>query len=200
MKLQKPKYDWYAVYTRINQEKKILTLLNEQKIECYLPLLKTLRQWSQRRKWVEEPLFRSYLFVKVSYKEFFKVLDTPGVVTYVSFGGKAQNIPDYQIENIKTFIKQEEKEITLTHNIISKGVRAEVRFGPLKGIKGEVIRICGQSRILIRIETIGCCLYSNISKEEVKLLQSGPKEKTGNKSQNHYCLKKQCRAKEYHLS
>lgn len=171
MRIKKPVYEWYAVYTKINGEKRIKAQLEEQNIECYLPLKKSLRQWSDRKKWIEEPLFRSYIFVKVSHVEFFNVLDLNGVVCYISFGGKAQSIPESQIDSIKTFVKQEEHEITLTREVIQKGLKAEVLCGPLKGVKGEIVELFGQYRILIRVETMGCSLYTNISREEVKVLE-----------------------------
>ena len=170
MNPKKPNYDWYAIYTRPNWEKKINEFLQEEQIQCYLPLLKTLKQWSDRKKWIKEPLFKGYLFVKVSYKEFFNVLNVSGVIKYVSFGGKAQTVPESQIENIMTFLNQEEKEILITNENISKGIIAEVCYGPLKGLQGEIVQINGQSRILIRIETMGSSLYTNISKDEVKIM------------------------------
>lgn len=180
MNLRKPIYAWYAIYTKVNQEKKIFSNLKEANIECYLPLSKSLKQWSDRKKWIEEPLFRCYLFVKVSYIEFFNVLSSTGVVRYVSFGGSPQTIPDSQIENIQTFIEQAEKDMVLTRKHIAKGAKAEVLYGPLKGIKGEVVHICGQSRILIRVESMGCCLYTNISRDEIKLLNPNIVKKTVN--------------------
>lgn len=60
-----------------------------------------LRQWSDRKKWIEVPFFRNYIFIKVSRKEFFNVLSIPGVVNYISFGGNPQKIPADQIKNIK---------------------------------------------------------------------------------------------------
>jgi len=172
MNREKPNYTWYALYTKPNREKGIVSNLQENNIECYLPLTRTLKQWSDRKKWIEEPLFRGYVFAKVSYVEFFNVLNMNGVVYYVSFGGKPQTIPDYQIENIKTFVKQRENEIVLTRENIGRGDMAEVLYGPLKGVHGEVVQICGQSRILIRIQSMGCSLYTNISKDEVRLLQT----------------------------
>lgn len=171
MYFKKTDLSWYAIYTKPNREKKVIDNLKEDGIECYLPLLKTLRQWSDRKKWVEEPLFRGYAFVRVSNIEFFKVLDVPGVVCYIKFGGIPQTIPDYQIENIKTFVKQEQKEVVLTREKVAKGVQAKVLHGPLKGVTGEIVQICGQSRILIRMEAMGCCLYANISKDEIKLVE-----------------------------
>jgi len=171
MSLESPNYQWYAIYTRANAEKKLFDNLKENNIECYLPTRKVLKVWSDRKKWVEQPLFRCYIFVKVSYKEFFTALNTPGVVCYVSFGGKAQSIPEAQINNIRTFLDQCDHEVTVSYERIQKGVSVEVLHGSLQGVKGEVINICGQSRLLIRIDSMNCSLYANISREEVRLLE-----------------------------
>lgn len=178
MILEKQKYQWYAIYTRANGEKKLLDYLLEKKIECYLPVRKVLKHWSDRKKWIEEPLFKCYLFVKVSYKEFFDALNTPGAVCYVSFGGKAQAIPEYQINNIRTFLTQSEHEVTLSYERIQKGVNVEVLHGSFKGVKGEVANIYGQTRLVIRIDSMNCSLQVNISKDEVRLLDDRKPVKT----------------------
>lgn len=178
MILENQNYHWYAIYTRANGEKKLFENLQEKNIECYLPTRKVMKVWSDRKKWVEEPLFKCYIFVKVSYREFFNVLNTPGAVCYVSFGGRAQSIPEYQITNIRNFLFQCDHEVTLTYERIQKGVSVEVLHGSLKGIKGEVTNIYGQSRLVIRIDSLNCSLYANISRDEVKLLE----EKATNKS------------------
>lgn len=177
MVLEKQNYQWYAIYTRANGEKRLFEYLREKNIECYLPMRKILKYWSDRKKWVEEPLFRCYLFVKVSNKEFFNALNTPGAVCFVSFGGKAQSIPEIQINNIKTFLSQNEHEVTLSYERIQKGVNVEVLQGTLKGIRGEVTNIYGQTRLVIRIDSMSCSLHVNISREEVRLLE----ERTANK-------------------
>lgn len=169
MPLEKNTYQWYAIYTRANAEKKLFESLLEKNIECYLPMRKVLKFWSDRKKWADEPLFKCYIFVRVSYKEFFTALNTPGAVCYVSFGGKAQAIPEVQIKNIQAFLAQTDHEITLTYERIHRGAKVEVMHGSLKGILGEVVNICGQSRLLIRIESMNCSLYANISKDEVKM-------------------------------
>ena len=177
MFLEKSNYQWYAIYTRANSEKKLLDDLQENNIECYLPMRKVLKIWSDRKKWVEEPLFRCYIFVRVSYKEFFTALNTAGAVCYVSFGGKAQAIPNVQVNNIKTFLAQSDHDVTVSHERIQKGVNVEVLHGSLKGIKGEVINIFGQARLLIRIDSMNCSLYANISREEVMLLEEKSAQK-----------------------
>jgi len=178
MILEKQTYHWYAIYTRANGEKKLFDNLQEKNIECYLPTRKVLKVWSDRKKWVEEPLFRCYIFVKVSYKEFFNVLNTPGAVCYISFGGRAQSIPESQITNIKSFLYQSDHEVTLTYERIQKGDVVEVQNGSLKGVKGEVANIFGQMRLLIRIDSMNCSLYANISREEVKLLEENLVQKS----------------------
>ena len=171
MMLEKANYQWYAIYTRANAEKKLCDNLMEKNIECYLPMKKALKVWSDRKKWVDEPLFRCYIFVKVSYKEFFTALNTPGVVCYISFGGKAQSIPEIQIEGIRKFLAQSDHEVTLSYERIQKGVNVVVQYGSLKGIIGEVINVYGQNRLVIRIDSMNCSLQANISREEVKLLE-----------------------------
>jgi len=177
MLLEKSNYQWYAIYTRANSEKKLFDNLHEKNIECYLPMRKVLKFWSDRKKWVEEPLFKCYIFVKVSYKEFFDALNTTGAVCYISFGGKAQSIPAIQIDNIKTFLSQSEHEITVSHERIQRGVSVEVLHGSFKGIKGEVINVLGQSRLLVRIDSMNCSIYANIAKEEVMLLEEKMSQK-----------------------
>jgi transcription antitermination factor NusG len=174
MILEKRNYQWYALYTRANSEKKVAEKLKEKNIECYLPTKKVVKIWSDRKKRVEEPLFRCYLFVKVSYIEFFNALNTNGVVCFVTFGGKAQPIPEIQINNIRAFMTQIDHEVTLTYENIQKGVMVQVTSGSLYGIKGEVISIYGQSRLMIRINSMNCCLYVNISRDEVRLLEETP--------------------------
>lgn len=176
--LEKSNYQWYAVYTRANGERKLFENLQEKNIECYLPMRKVLKVWSDRKKWVEEPLFRCYIFVKVSYKEFFTVLSIPGAVCYISFGGRAQSIPENQIDSVKTFLAQSEHEITVSHERIQRGVSVEVLHGSFKGIKGEVINILGQSRLLVRIDSMNCSLYANIERDEVVLLEEKQISKT----------------------
>jgi|WetSurMetagenome_2_1015567.scaffolds.fasta_scaffold269075_1 transcriptional antiterminator RfaH len=170
MLLRKPIYEWYAIYTKANGEKRLLSNLQEKQIECYLPLRKVLKYWSDRKKWLEEPLFRGYIFAKVSYREFFDVINTQGAVCYVSFGGKAQPIPEIQMNNIKTMVEQTEKEISLSYQNIKRGQQAEVIYGTLKGVQGEIVEILGQDRILIRIESLNCSLHANISRDEVSIL------------------------------
>ena len=186
MILKKPVYKWYVIYTKPNRETRVFADLMENKIESYLPLKKTLKYWSDRKVWSEEPLFKSYLFVKVSFIEFFNVLKIPGVIYYISFGGEPQPVPENQIENIKTLLKQAELEVTVSYKNIRKGSHAEILSGPLKGVTGEVVRLCGQYRLVIRLKLMNCCVHVNVSKDEIRPLRSAAKVKTI-RQDNNFC-------------
>src|SRR4030042_7161304 len=84
---------WFAAYTRSRAEKAVARELEKQHINYYLPLYKTIRQWSDRKKKVELPLIRSYIFVRITRKEYTKVVETFGVVNIVCFSGKRGPLP-----------------------------------------------------------------------------------------------------------
>ena len=87
---KKPERAWYAVYTNSRAEKRVSERISEMGIETFLPLQKTLRQWSDRKKLVEKPLISSYVFVKAVPKEFFPIRTTDGVVKFIMIQGKAR--------------------------------------------------------------------------------------------------------------
>ncbi len=163
-------YSWYAIYTKSRAEKKLYQELCVMDIECYLPLKKELRKWSDRVKWIEEPLIRSYVFVKVSEREYYDVLNSPYAVRYVSFEGKAAPICETQIEALRVFLEQENNEIGLIEERLKKGKKVEVISGSLKGIEGEVVKIKGRNRIVIRFDSLGTCVYTDIDLKCVKLM------------------------------
>src|SRR4029077_16112 len=95
---------WFAVYTRPRWEKKVAEILTRKKVENYCPLNKVLRQWSDRKKIVHEPLFTSYVFVRVSESEIMSLKRINGVTNLVYWLGKPAIIRDSEIETIKMFL------------------------------------------------------------------------------------------------
>lgn len=149
MKIKK----WYVVYTKSRAEKKVHQHLIENGIETFLPLYKTIRQWSDRKKTVEVPLFNSYLFVKISEKESSKVRQTPGFVTFISFNGEKASVPEQEILNLQLIINGK-VPIDLTIETFHQGDYVEVDRGPLKDLRGILINYRGKHRVLIRIDII----------------------------------------------
>lgn len=156
---------WYTLYTRSRYEKKVDILLKQKGIETYLPLRKVLRQWSDRRKWVEEPLFRCYVFVHVNEKDRIRALETPGVVRTVSFQGKPAIVRDEEIENIRRILK--EIPDVESCSPLSIGQWVKVIRGPLFGLVGRVEEIRGSYRLVIAIDSIGQALRLNIERGDI---------------------------------
>lgn len=157
---------WFAVYTAPKAEKKASIRLEQQGIDHYLPVQKRLKQWSDRKKWVEEPLFRSYLFVHISEEHYFSVLNTHGLVKFISFGGTAASIPDFQIETIRRLL-MESTEIEITQESYAPGTPVEVIAGPLMGTLGELISFRGEKRIAVKIHTLDTSVLINIPEQFV---------------------------------
>ncbi len=146
-------YNWYAVYTRPRAEKLVHNRLIELDIESFLPLYKTIRQWSDRKKVIERPLFSSYLFVRVNRKKYHEVCQVEGVVKFISFEGKAVAIPERQITNLKILVSGD-VAIEVTGEKLAKGDIVEVTSGVLAGLTGELIRIKRKNKVVIRIDRI----------------------------------------------
>lgn len=144
---------WYAIYTHPRAEKQVFSRLEEVGVETYLPLQKTYRQWSDRKKLIEKPLISSYVFVKVIPKEFPLVYKTTGVVKFVSFEGQPVPIPQNQIDNLRLLIDSN-AEIEVTSEKFEKGDNVEVITGSLIGLKGELIKAGGRKKVIIRIDEL----------------------------------------------
>jgi len=171
MKNMEQERHWYAVYTKSRHEKKLADGLQEKGIEAYVPLRKVLRQWSDRKKMVEEPLIRSYCFVKVGKEHYFEVLNTHGAVRYVWFCGKPATIPENQINVLKVIAGSDIETESIQGNI-KAGTLVKVIAGPLAGITGELIRHAGRNKVIIRIDHLDTTLSLTISPlllEKVKL-------------------------------
>ena len=144
---------WYAVYTKPRSEKKLADRLTEKGIEAYLPMRRTLKQWSDRKKMVSEPLISSYVFVNVIRKNYQDVLNTPGAVKYIWFSGKPAVIPENQINTLKLILSND-YEIDCVAATLPKGSSVRVNSGPLKGLTGELVQYAGKNRVVIRLDQV----------------------------------------------
>jgi transcription antitermination factor NusG len=144
---------WFAAYTRSRAEKMVARELQKQGIEHYLPLQKTIRQWSDRKKKVEEPLIRSYIFVRITAKEYLPVLQTAGVVNLVTFSGQPVAVPDWQIENLKILMGTAVPVAQEDHDLIA-GEEVRISRGPLEGLRGVIQQVKGHHKLVISIHAL----------------------------------------------
>ena len=154
---------WYAIYTRPRAEKLVYQRLVEEEIETFLPLQKTYRMWSDRKKLVEKPLLSSYIFVRTIKKNFPKVYQTNGVVKFVSFEGQPVSIPQNQIDNLRLLINSD-AEIEVSSEKFAAGDNVEVVSGSLIGLTGELIKIGSKNRVIVRIDRLDQNLILKIPK------------------------------------
>lgn len=152
---------WYALYTKSRAEKKVQDQLIEKGIESYLPLKRELRQWSDRKKWVETPIISSYIFIRIPLADYRKVFDIPGIVAYVSHKGKAVVIPDEEMEAMRKTVENK-LSFSVESSSLKKGQQVMVTSGPLAGVKGKITKINGQKKLYIEISQIGYTLVVNL--------------------------------------
>lgn len=153
---------WYAIYTNPRAEKKVNQLLTNKGFEAYLPLQTTLKQWSDRKKKVEEPLFKSYVFVNILFdKEHVDVLNTAGVVKFVKIGKELSPIRPDIIKAIQLSLQFfDELQTSSEHFSINQQV--EVIAGPLRGFKGIIAEQQGNRYFAIQIEQLGTHLLLKV--------------------------------------
>lgn len=162
-------YFWHAVYVRSRAEKKAQFELQTLEIETYLPLQRKLRQWSDRKKWVEMPLISGYLFVRASRKEYDQILQSNYILSYVRFDGKAAIVPDKQIEYLKLMLSRDNEDIEITREKLKPGQMIEVISGPFIGLKGKLQKIKGKNKVALELEQLGYSAMVEIKGEDIVL-------------------------------
>jgi transcriptional antiterminator RfaH len=155
-------YKWYPLYTRSRAEKTTQEALAKKNIISYLPLKKVLKQWSDRKKIVEEPLLKSYLFVYISAKEYAEVLMTYGVSRFIYFSGKIASIPDKQLADLKLLLANA-RDLEVIEYDISLGEKVLIKAGPFKGIIAELVSLKSKKSIVLRLQDIGYSILINTS-------------------------------------
>ena len=159
---------WYAVHTKPRWEKKVAALLDDAGIDHYCPINKVMRQWSDRKKVVQEPLFKGYVFVQVAEDEKFKVLQVNGIVNFVYWLGKPATIRANEIDTIKRFLNEFGSiEILKTELKPDKAVR--IKQGLLMNYNGIVLELNG-NKAKVRIESMGIQLSAFFDKRNLEVL------------------------------
>jgi len=156
---------WYAIYTKPRWEKKVHSLLTDKKIESYCPLNKVRKKWSDRMKTVEEPLFKSYVFARVSEEEQTKVRMTAGVMNFVYWQGKPAIIRAKEIEVIRKFLNEYENVLVEPLELKENG-KVIIRQGLFMDHEAKILKIEG-NRVKVEIESIGYSLIASVDKKNL---------------------------------
>lgn len=146
---------WFVLYTKPRWEKKIDASLIKKGIESWCPLQKIERQWSDRKKIIEEPLFKSYVFVRISDIEKTNVLMTDGVLNFVYYLGKPAIIKDEEINTIKMYLAEKDARISIiSEEGFRTGEKIRVNFGVFMDKEGTVLR-GSKKKVYVQLQSLG---------------------------------------------
>lgn len=156
---------WKVIYVSSRSEKKVAERLQQEGVECYVPIKRELKQWSDRKKLVESPLINGYVFVNPSAMDRDKVLQFSGVLQYVRYNSGDAIVRDIEIEALRSI---EEKGYFVNGEFskdLQTGDRVLIQHGPFKGLYGSVKTQSKESVYNIHIEGIGYALTVKVSEE-----------------------------------
>lgn len=152
---------WYVLYTKPRNEKKVAQLLSDKGVEVYCPVREEIRQWSDRRKKILEPVFRSYIFVFLNdyQQENVSVLMTPGAVRFLWWTGKPGIVQDFEIAAIKDFLSNYKNAEIVTE--MKTGQMVIIKEGPLRETTGTIISV-KKNIATLHLKSIGLNLVATL--------------------------------------
>ncbi len=156
------------MYTKPRWEKKVAGLLDSKGYEHYCPLNKVMRQWSDRKKVVMEPLFKGYVFVQVGEDKKWELTNINGIVNYVYWLGKPARIRESEIETIRKFL-HEFSDVEVIEAGLGVNSEVRVRQGVLMNYRGILLELQG-SKAKVRIESMGLELSAYFEKANLEVV------------------------------
>lgn len=147
---------WHVLYVKSRWERKVYNSLKEISLESFLPEVKTIRQWSDRKKTILKPLFPSYVFVNInSSLEFHKAISVNGACTCIHFGKDYAIVPEKEINQIKMLVGDDNiSDIEVNHQDLKVGEKKRITHAPLNGMECEILNVNNTNKIVVRIESL----------------------------------------------
>jgi transcription antitermination factor NusG len=167
--------NWYAVYTRPRWEKKVAQVLTNRRIENYCPLNKVVRKWSDRKKVVHEPLFTSYVFVRVERTELTKIREIDGIINMVYWLGKPAIIRDVEIETIKKFLS-EYTSVRIEKTDVKINDTVRIISGPFMECEGNVLMLKNKT-VKVNLPSLGFLMVAETGIHNVEKVEGYSFEK-----------------------
>ena len=166
---KKSEKKWLAIYTKPRWEKKVNGKLQQKGIESWCPVQKKQSQWSDRKKIIEDPLFKSYVFVHITEEERVKVLSTDGALQFVHYLKKPAVIRDEEIELIRAYLLEKDAHIKLENlKHFSENNKVVISKGVFMDAEGTVIK-GGNKKVYVRLESLDQILIVEFPAEHLHL-------------------------------
>ena len=160
---------WFVIRTNPRAEKQVSQRLLDIGIEHYLPLYLQLRQWKDRKKYVDVPLFSSYIFVRTTQKAKNEVFKVGGVIKYLFVGGQIAVVSEKEIGHLKIFCTLE--DVKIEEQNFENGDEVEIISGELVGLRGQLLESGTEQKLKINIASLGCFATIKIDKTQVKKIK-----------------------------
>ncbi len=160
---------WFAIYTKPRWEKKVNSKLQQKGIESWCPVQKKQSQWSDRKKIIEDPLFKSYVFVHITEEERVKVLSTDGALQFVHYLKRPAVIRDEEIELIRAYLLEKDAHVRLENlKHFSENNKVVIKKGVFMDAEGTVIK-GGNKKVYVRLESLDQLLIVEFPAEHLHL-------------------------------
>ena len=156
------KQHWYVLYTMPRFEKRVKERIDNTGIECYLPLHRCPRVWSDRVKMVDIPLFNSYIFVRCKAYEIMSLTQINGILRVVFYDGHPATVRQSEIDAIKQFVEEAKEKVLCT------GDEVEILTGSMKKKFGKIMRI-KKKYLILHIEQLFATVCVNINQVRLRL-------------------------------
>jgi len=154
-------HQWMLIYAKPRHELKLAKWLMQAGLEVYCPTIKTMRQWSDRKKKVEEPLFKSYLFINICHNRREEVYIAPGFSRFVYWLGKPVVVRAEVIEATKLFLDAVNHD-TILHQKLKPGNNVKIIAGPLQNSEGKILEI-KKNKARLQIDALGTIITAEVS-------------------------------------
>lgn len=157
---------WFAVYTVPRHEKHVSEILTERRIETFLPLYRTTREWKKSSPVVLElPLFPTYVFVRIAWQARRVILDTAGVLSIVGSSRESWPLPDLEIEALRSGLLERKIE---PHPYLTVGERVRIVAGVMTGVEGVLVRKKNEFRVVLSLDSITQSVAVEVDADDVE--------------------------------
>lgn len=156
--IQPEERKWYVAYVRLFHERKTAEKLAAMGIESFVPVREEIHQWSQRKKKVMRVLIPQMIFIHATPKERLEALTLASISHYMVLRGEHTPavIPDRQMQQFMFMVDYSEETIEMYNSPLQPGQSIKVIKGPLAGMEGELMEIEGKSKVIVRLDLLGC--------------------------------------------
>jgi transcription antitermination factor NusG len=167
---------WFALQTRYRYEERIASELKAKGFESYLPTLREVHQWKDRKKVMDVPAFGGYLFARFepSLHNRVRVLETAGVVKLLGNHGRPEPVPEGEIESLRLALESGAE--CDRHPCVEIGNPVKVRRGMLAGVQGRIVRIANRVKILVNVTSVSQAIAVEVHVDDIDLLEAAAQE------------------------